>query len=148
MEKQRIEDLYAKVSSLSDEERKEIRAAAKAAGLNIRFGGSCKSCYHDALVMLRKAAVEGENDTNKRTVKSSIKNFEYIGTDGKYVRVREDGVVRNVDGSKDGDTDILRSVMVSRPTWFSQHYRVVRDENVKVVNYEDIKGKGVQHGEE
>lgn len=52
MKKNRIDELLAKVNDLTKDEKNEIKAAVKEAGLNVSFRSNCKNCYSDALVLL------------------------------------------------------------------------------------------------
>lgn len=113
MELNRILELAGK-ANYTTEEKKEIREAARVAGLSVVFGGKCLECYNDALMLMRNKII-GEQAEDDKTTKS-----------GKWVYMKSEAVEWEgciMDAATDDET-IERFVKL-----FPNYYKRASDED-------------------
>lgn len=142
MEQNRIEELLAKVNSLTDEERKEIKTAAGEVGLNVKFKTGCNNCWHDALVMLgvhnRRAAMPKRATVSDEPWKNvTVERKHYT----PQLRVYSNGSWRLVDHTTKAGMKTLKEL------WESGKQHIVTNHyNVTVKESKEEEGKEVSDG--
>lgn len=133
MEQNRIEELLAKVNTLTDEERKEIKIAAGEAGLNVKFKTGCRNCWHDALVMLgvhnRRAAMPKRATVSDEPWKNvTVEPLPHTAP----LRLYRNGSWLVVDHTTKAGMKALRELWeAGRQNVVLQHYKVTKTENVE-----------------
>lgn len=134
MEQNRIEELLAKVNSLTDEERTEIKTAAAEAGLNVKFKTGCKNCWHDALVMLgvrnRRAAMPMRATVSDEPWKNvTVEPLPHTAP----LRMYRNGSWLVVDHTTKAGMKALRELWdAGRQNVVLQHYKVTKTETEEV----------------